>query len=173
MTLSSSLLARLRRKITLGQAAAIQEALGPLDGTDLFGLLRRCARTVAAVELVGAALLFMRFSFYVPAGESWPTHAPRAAWEAIFHSVSAFCNCGLCLWDDSLARYANDWMVNVIIGLLVVLGGLGFFVLRDVEDWLASLRRKERRKLRFQTHVVLWTSFGLILVGAGLIWMGE
>ena len=125
------------------------------------------------VEATGAALLFGRFCLNVPEGTAWYAHLPTAAWQAIFHSVSAFCNAGFSIWDTSLAAYVNDWWVNMVFVLLIVLGGLGFFVLADVERWLRSLRSATRTKLRFQSHVVLFATFLLIAGGAILIWLGE
>lgn len=165
MTLSSSVLMQIRRKTTIGQVAAIRESLGGGGREDLPGLLWSCLRIVLVVEAVGAALLFARFCWNEPPG--------TAAWQAIFHSVSAFCNAGFSIWDTSLARYVDDWWVNAVFCLLIVLGGLGFFVLADVERWFRSLRSPTRQKLRYQTHVVLFTTLVLILGGALLIWAGE
>lgn len=173
MTLSSSMLMYLRQKATIGQVAVIRESLGSDVRQDLPRLLVRCLRIVVIVEATGAALLFGRFCLNVPEGTAWYAHLPTAAWQAIFHSVSAFCNAGFSIWDTSLAAYVNDWWVNMVFVLLIVLGGLGFFVLADVERWLRSLRSATRTKLRFQSHVVLFATFLLIAGGAILIWLGE
>jgi len=173
MTLSSSVLMHIRQKVSLGEAAVMRESLGLSPGTDLPRLLLRCLRMVAVVEGAGAVLLFARFQMQVPEGQGWLEHVPRAAWAAVFHSVSAFCNAGFSIWDTSFTAYANDWFVNLVMAGLIVLGGLGFLVLVDLETWGRALRSKRRHRLGFQSQVVLTTTLGLILGGAILIWLGE
>ena len=173
MTLSSSVLMYLRRKATLGQVAMIRQSLGRAEGESLPGLLWRCLRIVVVVETIGAMLLFASFCSRVPVGESLLSHAPVAAWQAIFHSVSAFCNAGFSIWDTSVSAFVDSWWVNLVMMGLIVLGGLGFFVLADVEAWLRTLRSDKRDDLHYQSHVVLATTMGLIIGGAALIWLGE
>ena len=173
MTLSSSVLMHLRQRATFSEFTAIGESLGRASAKELPNLLLRCLRIVMIVEAVGVVLLFVRFSICVPEGTSPLRHAPVALWQAIFHSVSAFCNAGFSVWDTSLAEYAYDPWTNVVMGGLIVLGGLGFFVLADVEAWLRSRRAGKRYKLKFQSRVVLLTSVSLIIGGAILIWLGE
>jgi len=173
MTLSSSVLMHLRRKATLDEAAMIRESLGSASPDALPILLRRCLRIVLWIEAVGASLLFVRFLLEKGEGSPWYIRVANSAWTAVFHSVSAFCNAGFSLWDDSLMRYATDPWVNLVIGGLVVLGGLGFFVLADLEAWLRGLRKKQIRALGFQTRLVLVTTLALLVGGAILIWLGE
>lgn len=173
MTLSSSVLMHLRQKITLEQFAVIRESLGQHERERLPQLMLRCLRIVVIAETIGAVLLFVRFSWAVPAGSSWLRHAPMALWQAVFHSVSAFCNAGFSVWDDSLTRYTYDVWVNLVMGGLIVLGGLGFFVLADVESWLRSSRGREPHRFTFQSRLVLVTTATLVVGGAVLIWLGE
>ena len=42
---------------------------------------------------------------------------PTAAWRALFHSISAFCNAGFALHDDSLMRFQGDLVVNFTIAV--------------------------------------------------------
>jgi trk system potassium uptake protein TrkH len=173
MTLSSSILMNIRRKVTLGQARTIHETLGGVGGANLPKLLMRCLRMVVLIEGIGALLLFARFCYDVPAGANLWRFFPATAWQAVFHSVSAFCNSGLGLWDDSLARYAGSYLVNFVVGGEIILGGLGFFVLVDVVEWGHARKVRKPAKLKFQSHVVLWTSLVLLLFGALLLWIAE
>jgi trk system potassium uptake protein TrkH len=114
-------------------------------------------------EAVGAALLFFPFSQSYPVGE--------AAWLAIFHSVSAFCNAGFSLWPDSLTRFAADPVVNVTVMVLIILGGLGFVVLVEVKTWMATRLRSSGNETRLSLHskIVLTASALAIVLGAFLI----
>jgi len=175
MTLSSSVLMYLRRKATLTEMVLIRESLGRYETDDLPSLLRRCLRIVLWVEGIGAALLFIRFALGSPwnGASAWVRQLPEAAWAAVFHSVSAFCNAGFSIWDDSFVRYADDAWVNSVMAALIILGGLGFFVLVDLEAWLRGLSRRERRGFRFQTKLVLATTVFLLVAGTVLIWLSN
>ncbi|MBI2892413.1 MAG: TrkH family potassium uptake protein [Deltaproteobacteria bacterium] len=94
-------------------------------------------------------------------------------WPAIFHSISAFCNAGFALYEGNLVRFAPGAWFQLVIMALIVLGGLGFGVLREV--WLAGLARVGRffsrgvsrpPRLSLHARVVLWMTAGLIALGA-------
>ncbi|MGE0821162.1 MAG: TrkH family potassium uptake protein [Candidatus Binatia bacterium] len=123
--------------------------------------------TTFVVESIGAVLLYLAFA---------PTHPlPEALWLAIFHSVSAFCNAGFALWPDSLTRYATDPLVNVTIGGLTLIGGLGFVVIVELRHWLASglARRKHHVRLSVHTKIVLAATVIAFTVGTGLFLLLE
>ena len=63
----------------------------------------------------------------------------RGVWMAIFHSVSAFCNAGFDILGTapvpstrSLTAYMADPLVNIVIMLLIIVGGIGFLTWDDV-----------------------------------------
>ncbi len=128
-------------------------------------LLQDTVRLTLFVESIGALLLFIRF--YMIGGD-----AAAAAGEAVFHSVSAFCNAGFSLFPDSFVRYRSDpWINGVLMGLILA-GGIGFFVLRDIK---VNLRPDPRsrfrhrpffRRLSIQSRIVLIFSAFLVLFGA-------
>ncbi|MGE0684926.1 MAG: TrkH family potassium uptake protein [Candidatus Binatia bacterium] len=123
--------------------------------------------TTFIVEFIGACLLFVSFV---------DTHdAAHAAWLAIFHSVSAFCNAGFSLWPDSLTRYAADPIVNVTITSLTVLGGLGFIVLVEVRLWAASRLRNggAYEHLSLHSRVILTATLVAFLGGTLLLFILE
>ncbi|HKK19747.1 MAG TPA: potassium transporter TrkG, partial [Opitutales bacterium] len=124
---------------------------------------------VASFETVGAVLLYFQWSAIHP----WPD---QLLWDAVFHSVSSFCNAGFSTFTGNLAEpflrssYYSHWTVMV----LVVIGGLGFPVLREL--WLyghaliRQLRKepwepKSRPKLGLHTRLVLTTTAVLLLGG--------
>ena len=52
-------------------------------------------------------------------------------------SISAFCNAGFDLMGHtekyiSLCNYVGDWLVNLVIVSLIVIGGIGFIVWDDL-----------------------------------------
>jgi trk system potassium uptake protein TrkH len=117
-------------------------------------------RFTLAAELLGTLLLFLQWR---EALGPW-----RAAWAAVFHSISAFCNAGFGLWSSSLERYRSDAMVNATVMVLIVLGGLGFLVAYE-------LRHSWRQPGHFSLHtkVTLAATAALVAVGAVGIWAIE
>ena len=78
---------------------------------------------------------------------------------SFFTSVSAFNNAGFALFKNNLIDFSNDPVVIITIPLLIVLGGLGHFVLIDL------INCKKLNKLSFHSKVVLSTTFILIIFG--------
>jgi trk system potassium uptake protein len=113
------------------------------------------------IEAAGTILLFIRFSRDFP---------PAAAfYHALYNAVSAFNNCGYSLFSDSLISYRGDWLVNLTVMALIVLGGIGFIVQHEV---IARLRGHQGR-LSLHTKIVLMTTGLLILAGAALFYLFE
>ncbi|MEJ2201556.1 MAG: TrkH family potassium uptake protein [Desulfuromonadaceae bacterium] len=115
------------------------------------------------IEAVGAMLLAFAF---VPA-----LGFRQGLYSAVFHSVSAFCNAGFSLFSDSLMGFRDNPLVNLTLIVLIVLGGIGFLVIRELLQvgLIREKRRSKRPKLSLHTKIVLLTSAFLILYGAGVI----
>lgn len=103
--------------------------------------------------------------------------APRGftGFSAMFHSVSAFCNAGFGLHADSLTAWRGDLGVNLVIMGLIILGGLGFSVLTEMQEQflLPVLRGKRGRRLSWYSALILRTSCFLVLAGGLMIYLGE
>jgi trk system potassium uptake protein TrkH len=56
----------------------------------------------------------------------------EAAWNGLFHAVSAFNNAGFALWSDNLMGFQSDWLFLSPIMLAVIAGGIGYPVYRDL-----------------------------------------
>jgi trk system potassium uptake protein len=159
MTISTVLAAALGRSVTLQERLNLQEGLN-VQGLD--GLLR-FAGTVFKLtlffELSAAAILALRWS-----GE---LGVAQAAWYGLFHAVSAFNNAGFALWSDSLMRWRGDLTVNLVITTLVIVSGLGFFVLAEV------VQRRRQLRLSVHTRLVLVTTTVLLVGGTLAIYALE
>ncbi len=163
MMLQASLL--LGKKIGLRQRSVMMESVSAERLSDVLTLLRYILRGTAAIEGAGAVLLAFRF---VP-----ELGALRGGWYAVFHSVSAFCNAGFDLMGfrepySSLTYYVSDPLVNLTICALILLGGLGFLVWRDVREKGLCFRR-------YSLHAKLMLTATLILTlgGTALFWWAE
>lgn len=114
----------------------------------------------AICEAVGAAALWWRFS---AAGVDQPL------WSAVFHSVSAFATAGFSLNNNSLEGFADDWVVNLVIGVLAYCGAIGFIVMQDI--WY-SIKLRERM-LTFTSKVILWMTGAVFVLGTVLLFVAE
>lgn len=131
-----------------------------ISAPQLAGIVRLTGfifKTVLAVELIGAALLALRFCPDMGLG--------KGLWMALFHSVSAFCNAGFDLMGAahpyaSLTAYASDPLVCLVIALLITTGGIGFLTLDDIRSHGTDVHR-----YRLQSKLVLLFSAALVLLG--------
>ncbi len=115
------------------------------------------------IEAVGTALLSMTF---VPQLGFWP-----GLYYALFHSVSAFCNAGFSLFPDNLVGFRDNALVNMTVMALIILGGIGFLVIRELllVCRIRARQRKQKVKLSLHTKIVLVTTGLLIIFGALMI----
>ncbi|MFO7675390.1 MAG: TrkH family potassium uptake protein [bacterium] len=168
MTFSASLAVVLGRRLGLGERRTVSDIIGESRNVDIARILRYIISIVLTVELVGTLLLFLRF---LPDFPRWTD----ALWNAAFHSVSGFCNAGFSLFDDSLARYRVDPAVNLVMVALILTGGLGFVVVRELFN-RTTLRRGPLfglRRLSVHARLVLATSFVLVVTGTVVFFFTE
>lgn len=105
------------------------------------------------IELTGALFLFIGFS---KAGTGTPFY------HALFHSVSAFCNAGFSSFPNGLEDYRSDSLVSITIMILIITGGMGFMVLKE----LIKKAKDPSARLSLHSKVMLTASAFLILSGA-------
>lgn len=142
----------------------MQDVLDFTGMGEIMDLIKRIFNLTIAIELTGAFILFLRF-YAEGKGISW------SAYNALFHSVSAFCNAGFSLFSNSLEGYKGDIIVNLVITTLIILGGIGFPVLVNLQSYF--FKKAHRRHLGLQTKVVVNVSLLLIIAGVVLIFISE
>jgi trk system potassium uptake protein len=146
------------RRVGLRERLLVQEALGQVKIQGMVRLALYILGVALLAEAIGFLLLWARWQADLGAG--------RAAWFAVFHSVSAFVNAGFDLFaqegQSSLHGYRGDLLVNGVVGGLIFLGSLGVPVLNEVVNW--------RRTRRFTLHALLVLSVSaLLFFGGGLL----
>ena len=151
-TMATLLLLAVGRRIGLRQRMMMMEVLSTLSMEGLVRFVKIIVVITLLVEAAGASLLAIRF-----ASDMEPL---RAIYLGIFHAVSAFNNAGFSLFSENLIPYRSDLLVNLTISLLIILGGIGFLVFRDILDNFHGER------VRFSTHTKLaFLVTGLLIVG--------
>ncbi len=156
MTISVALFRWFGRSVAFRHRMAMQDLFAHTPREDIFGLVKSIIYFTFGVEAFGAVVLSIYWGRELP--------IPTAVYRGVFHSVSAFCNAGFSLFPNSLMDYSGSLLLNVTIGGLIVVGGIGFPVLYDLQSWFV-MRRKKRTRLSIQTKTVLLTTLFLILAG--------
>lgn len=121
-------------------------------------IIRSIIKYTLFLEAVGALVYAVRF-----------TSLGLSPFNGLFHSVSAFCNAGFSTFSNNLESYVTDPVINFTTMFLIIFGGLGFIVLRDVRNVLAG----ERQRLSYHSRIVLKTTLFLILAGAVAFYLLE
>jgi trk system potassium uptake protein TrkH len=152
-------------RLSIKHRMLIQESFSQFPLKDMFHLLRLVISFTLMIEFLGALALYGRFVQMFPPAQ--------AAYHAIFHSVSAFCNAGFSLYETSFIAFQNDMVVNGTMTAMIIIGGLGFFVLADLNlmERLSSLKRPKRFSLH--TKIVFAITALLILTGTLLVLLLE
>lgn len=146
-------------RVAFSERMVIQESMHHTPSAGVRRLVRYVLAFTLVSEAVGALWLWLRLRQDLPPG--------AAAWSAVFHSVSAFCNAGFGLFPDSLVRYRGDLTVNLAITGLIILGGLGFLASMELRDQLlARLRRLRPPQATLHTRLVLLVTAVLLAGGA-------
>lgn len=112
------------------------------------------------IEVIGTVVLYFGF---LEAG----TEAPL--WNAIFHSISAFCTAGFSLFGDSMSSFKDNSLITTTILVLSLLGSIGFIVLLDF--WLWLLRK--RKSITLTSKIILLTTFVIWIIAALAIFYSD
>lgn len=165
MTVATLIFIMMGKKITLRDRLAIKESLVEFNLQGLVKLIRVILVMTLIIETVGALLLMITFIPVYGVG--------KGMYMSVFHSVSAFCNAGFDILGTSAAPYQgySIFATNVIACLpllmLIIVGGIGFTVIRDV------VMNKSWTKLNVHSKVVLTMSGILILMGTVFFLIAE
>ncbi|WP_282928911.1 TrkH family potassium uptake protein [Anaerococcus sp. Marseille-Q7828] len=152
MTLASIIPLILRKKIGIKTRLILKEQLNIESMEGVIRLFRYVLGFTLAVESLGALFLAIRFV---------PTYGlGKGIWFSVFHSISAFCNAGFDILGDSIYPLRGDYLVNITIMSLVIIGGLGFMVTSEI------YYKRHFKSISTHSKLVLLTNAGLILVGA-------
>ena len=148
-----------RKKVSLKQRMVIAQALSLNDMQGVVRLQKVLIFGSLGVQLAGAVVLTLRFL---------PEFGLRqaAVW-GVFHAVSGFCNAGFDIFGSmgpgqSLIPFNDDPVVLITLMILVIVGGLGFFV------WEELARVRSFRKFSVYTKLVLIATVVITTLGAGI-----
>jgi len=165
MTFSTLFAVMLGRKIGFQQTEIVRSTLVSENRLGLKKLILYIVMITLAIELAGALLLFTRWRMIT----DWTVI--QTAERAVFHSVSGFCNAGFALFRTSLERFSADPVINIVMILLIFLGGIGFVVNLDIIKFIT--KKGVGRRFSLQSRIALSVSLVLIIAGSAAILLFE
>lgn len=148
-------------RLSLSDEHTIRATVGKLRRVQPFDVFIYGCLFVLLIELAGAVALFVMISHVAPNQPVGLT-----AWQAVFHSVSAFCNAGFSTYPDNLAHWRHYPAMLGVVDTLVILGGIGLMTLINLRYYYFWRRDPRKRgQLTLQTKLALFVSALLLLAG--------
>lgn len=156
MMIASLVSILLGRRIGLYERSILMESVGALQ---IGGIVRLTKRTLACAAVIETGGALIMTTWFCPQFGFW-----RGLWMSVFHSVSAFCNAGFDLMGirapgTSFMTAAGVPVINFTIMVLIITGGLGFYLWDDL-----SAHKFHFSQYRLHTKIVLMMT-GILLVG--------
>lgn len=157
MSLTTFIAVLLGKKITLRDRLIMQEAMNTFKIEGIIKMVQYVLGFTLIVQLVGALILSSQFIPQFGLG--------KGIFYSIFHSVSAFCNAGFDLNGNfsSLTSYASNSIVLLTLSLLIIIGGLGFTVVLEINNY------KKRKRISINSKIVLVVTASLVIAGTLLM----
>lgn len=158
ITMMSTAMMLVGKRLSFSQRSTMQNAISAPNIGGIVRLTKFVLKGTALVELIGAVVMMPVFII---------DHGAKGIWMAVFHSVSAFCNAGFDLMGTPEQKFASltslptNPIVNIVIMLLIIIGGIGFLTWRDV-----IVNKFRFKRYRLQSKIVIVTSAILIAVPA-------
>ncbi len=166
VTITTFFLSLVRRRVGLRAKVLAQESSGSFSFLELPALIKSIILTTLGFEFTGFLLLSTQ---YVPQF-GWSGGLSRAG----FQAVSAFCNAGFDLMGDtasgpysSLTAYNNNPVVLLTTAFLIICGGLGFVVWRDIFEY------RKNKSLRLHSKIVIRMTIALLVFGSAFFLLSE
>lgn len=165
MTLGTFIWLLMGKKIGLRERKLIMTDQNQSTLSGLVQLMRQILYLIIFIEIIGSIVLGIYLVNYYP---TWQ----EAFLHGFFMSVSATTNAGFDITGQSLLPYANDYFVQLVNIILLILGAIGFPVLIEVRHFLF---RREDSLFRFSlfSKVTSTTFFILVIAGTLLIILFE
>ncbi|SUO95405.1 TrkH family potassium uptake protein [Suttonella ornithocola] len=159
MTFTVLAIMALQRRIGMHGQLIVSQAMGGVKLSEINEIAKKIIFLALIVQSIGWFLLCVLW-----AGDfGWK----ESAYSAFFYTISAFNNAGFALTGDNLMVYSHQTTVLFIFTLLIMIGGLGFFVVTDFA------KKPLGQELSVNTKVIIIATLGLNLIAATIFWLLE
>ncbi len=156
VTLVASFFLITKKKIGLLARGTMQDSISSHDIGGIVKFIGFILKGIFLIELIGALIMMPVFI---------NDYGIEGIWMSIFHSISAFCNAGFDIMGtktgefSSLTSYVGNPIISLTISFLIIIGGIGFLVWRDIID-----NKFRFRKYKLQSKVVLLVTLSLVII---------
>lgn len=148
-----------KKKVTLSTRILLKESLNLQSVSGTMSLTLYILRLAFVIQALGVLLLSV---------DLIPRYGiQKGLWYALFHAVSSFCNAGFDLFGDSLISFQHDSYLLIVVSFLIISGGLGFIVWRDVLQFFHG------KHLSLHSKIALPATVILLVAGTGLFMLTE
>lgn len=157
-SLGTGIIIAMGKRVNFKSRSLVKEALNLNSGKGIVKFIKEIFFTTISFELIGTILSFIAFSK--------DFSFTKALGISAFHSIAAFNNSGFDILGNfqSLVAYKNNVYLNVVTCMLIILGGIGFFVIKDIKT-----NKLKWKSLSMHSKVVIWVTVILIIFGAVMI----
>ena len=161
MSLGSFFVLSRRRKLSTLSSTVIGHDFSLPKGFNVRRFVLSLIYFTVIIEVVGAVVLYFVF-----AGAGAPGNT---VWNAVFHSISAFCTAGFSLFSDGFVPFQTNFGLNAIISVLATSGALGFIVFTDLFESLSN--RKPR--ITYTSRIIIRFTLTGMLLGAAVLYLSD
>ncbi|QHQ60779.1 H(+)-transporting ATPase [Anaerocolumna sedimenticola] len=150
-----------RKKVSFKDRLVVKEALNLGSIKGIVKLVKSIFLITLCFESIGVILSFIVFSKDYP--------PLTALGISMFHAVSAFNNAGFDVLGGfkGLVGYVDNVLLNLTTCGLIIFGGLGFFVIKEI------IHKHSFKKFSLHTKIVLTMTISLLITGTLIIKLTE
>ncbi|QNU68761.1 Trk family potassium uptake protein [Ruminiclostridium herbifermentans] len=165
ITLAAFFSILLRKKVGIKGRILAQESINFFSYSDVLKIIKKIVTVTLIIELIGALIFSIRFASQFGA---------IGIYMGIFNSISAFCNAGFDITSAvvkgeylNMTPFYNDPIIIYTLAVMIIIGGLGFSVWRDLYEY------RRNKQLMFHTKLVLAISAFLLISGTLFFFVNE
>lgn len=142
-----------RKKISFKDRLVVKEAMSLESMKGIVNMVKSVLFVTICFESVGAILSFIVFSKDYP--------PLKALGISLFHSVASFNNAGFDVLGGfrSLISYQDNILLNLTTCGLIIFGGLGFFVIKEITH------KRSFKKYNLHAKIVILMTIALLVIG--------
>lgn len=164
MTLSSSMAVIMGKNLQMREQVIMQDVLDASGSQELLSLVVDIVRYTFVIEFIGAIILTV--GFYQEGFE-----IGQSLYFGFYHAIMGFCNAGYALFANNLEDFKFEPLISMTIAILLMLGGIGFSVMKDVATTIKS--KRSFNTLSVHTKIVLSVNTLLVAFGTIYLFFGE
>ncbi len=148
ITCGTFIMLAIGRRISLNSEFSLMNAYGAPAVRGFKGLVVWVVISMLIIQALGATALYLE---------------GNGVFESVFYSVMNFCNAGFSIREGSLVDWADDPLAIATMGVLVILGGIGFLVMFNLFTF-RFVGKRGKGRLTLHTKTVLRFTFYLIII---------